>query len=137
MLRHKLHFRGLSRLMAGLFAMQIIVTSVCMLSAQAHAMPASAMKHDAHVSYAASHCANTPSGHQASGHGCFHCDHPDEMSNGSFSSLVHVAVLLPGSISAPEARVWGHVTEQLSSRIPTGPPRSSTLLYTTSQRIRI
>jgi hypothetical protein len=132
---HKRHASGFSRLIAGLFAMQVIVTGFCMITAEAHAMPQSVQS-----SEMGTHCAKAgPAGeHQNHSGSCYHCDHPDELSNSTLSSFAAVALLLPGVISAPDLPQWHEVSSGLlSSRTPTGPPRSSSILFTTTQRIRI
>jgi len=140
MLRDKLRFRRLSCLMAGMFAMQVLVSAFCLLTSEAHAMPM-AQHGTPQSAQIDAHCAKAePLHEQQTPHhsgSCYHCDQPDELSNSSFSSLAQVAVLLPAIVSVPALRAWGHDSGLLSTRVPTGPPRSSTLLYTTSQRIRI
>jgi len=138
LLRYKLYYRRLSCLMAGLFAMQILVGAFCLLTTEAHAMP---MVQHAVADQMDTHCAKAAPLHQQhlpthSG-ACYHCDQPDELSNTSFSSLLHIAILLPGIISDHALQSSSHVSRLYFSRTPTGPPRSSTLLYTTSPRIRI
>ncbi|HKI61164.1 MAG TPA: hypothetical protein VKA31_02615 [Mariprofundaceae bacterium] len=131
----KRHASGLSRLIAGLFAMQVIVTGFCMITTQAHAMPQSV-----HSSEMGSHCAKAEhtGEHQHHSGSCYHCDQPDELSNSTLTSFAAVALLLPGVISAPALPQWHDVSSGLlSSRTPTGPPRSSSLLFTTTQRIRV
>lgn len=138
MLRHKLHLRGLSRLMAGLFALQIVVTGFCMLTPEAHAMTMLGV-HSVHTAaHVDGHCAKAENGHHASNHSgsCYHCDQPDELSNLS-SSFAHIALVLPALLIEPAAPTWNDFSGLFTVRTPTGPPRSSTLLYTTSQRIRI
>jgi len=123
--------------MAGLFAMQIMVGAFCLLTTDAHAMP---MVQHAVADQMDAHCTNAPLHQQhdpAHSGACYHCDQPDELSNTSFSSLVQVAILLPGMIADHAMQSSSHVSGLHFSRTPTGPPRSSTLLYTTSPRIRI
>ncbi|MDX8405953.1 MAG: hypothetical protein R8K50_07370 [Mariprofundus sp.] len=140
MLRHKLNFRGISRLMAGLFALQIVLTGFCLLTPEAHAMPMPTMQSGAaHTGDMDGHCAKAESGRQASddSSSCYHCDQPDELSNVSPLSFAHVVLLLPGYLTEPAVLTWHDFSGLFTVRIPTGPPRSSTLLYTTSQRILI
>jgi len=137
MLQYQSYSRALSSLMAGLFALQIVVTGFCLLTDEAHAMPMPAMQSghiDAPCAKAGHIHKNAASDHSGS---CYHCDQPDELSNASFSSFAQVSILLPGVITMPVAAIWKPESIELSSRTPTGPPRSSSLLYTTSQRIRI
>jgi len=132
----KLHFRVISRLITAVFALQIVFTGFCLMMPEAYAMPMQSSHIDAP-------CANAAHmhDHQASDHSgnCFHCDQPDVLANATVTTLTHIAVLLPGIISepVPVSFLQRPLNGLLSSRTPTGPPRSSTLLYTTSQRIRI
>jgi len=146
MLNRYMHIRGgarsVARLMAMLFAVQIVVGGFCLLTAQAHAMP-QAMQ-DVHA-----HCTKSSQQHQPDhqlsdeheqnhSDNCYHCDQPDELSSSSFTSAAPVLLVLSDVISLPAAPLFDQVaTGLLTARIPTGPPRSSTLLYTTTQRILI
>jgi len=125
--------------MAGLFAMQVMITGFCMINAEAHAMPQQAMQQSAEMD---AHCAKAShaEGHHAHDQSgsCYHCDQPDELSNSSLTSFASVAMLLPGVISTPAPQQWHDLSSGLlDARTPTGPPRSSSLLFTTTQRIRI
>jgi len=148
MLKRKLHIRGVSRamtrLMAVLFAMQIMVGSFCLMSADVHAIPQAMAAVDMQANCAGMAAASAkqdqPSEHSDHHSGsCYHCDQPDELSNASsvFSAPL-VALLLPNVVTQPVAvLLHGVETGQLSTRTPTGPPRSSSLLYTITQRIRV
>jgi len=137
MLNHYLHIRGLSRLMAVLFAMQVLVGGFCLLTTQAHAMPQSLQTHEM-----SAHCAKSVDADQqhSSDHAgtCYHCDQPDELSNSAFSSISAMALgfseinILPAALFS-----MADASGLFTARTPTGPPRSSTLLYTTTQRILI
>jgi len=134
--------RGTSRLIAGLFAMQVMITGFCMISAEAHTMPQSSMHNSAMQSQdMGSHCAKGDSaGEHHKGHSgnCYHCDQPDELSNSSLISFAAVDMLLPGVLGMQAPQQWHDVSSGLlAARTPTGPPRSSSLLFTTTQRIRI
>lgn len=143
-----MHMRGVSRLMAMLFAVQIVVGGFCLLTAEAHAMPQAMQAQHVHA-----HCAKSSSSehHQAdhqlnadhqhsqddSGN-CYHCDQPDELSSSAFTSAAPVLLVLSDFISLSVAPLSGKAaTGLLTARTPTGPPRSSSLLYTTTQRIRV
>jgi len=145
MLTRHLHIRGLSRLMAALFAMQIVVGGFCLLTAEAHAMPQSVqtlamdgncakpMQTSLQAKQLA-HDQQMPDHSDA----CYHCDQPAELSNASHASVVSVTLVLSDVVSLPTAPLFSSdATGLFSSRTPTGPPRSSSLLYTTSQRILI
>jgi len=134
--------RGTSRLMAGLFAMQVIITGFCMITAEAHAMPQSAMHSSTMQSQdVGAHCAKADSAsehHKTHSGNCYHCDQPDELSNSGLASFATVAMLLPGVLGMQAPQQWHNVSSGLlAARTPTGPPRSSSLLFTTTQRIRI
>jgi len=124
--------------MAVMFAMQIMVGGFCLLTAEAHAMPASV-----HAENMDAHCAkpmHAVSDNGASDHSgnCYHCDQPDELSTSSHTSAAPVMLVLSDIIGLPITPQLSRVnTGMFSARTPTGPPRSSSLLYTTTQRIRV
>jgi len=130
--------RSVSRLTAILFAVQMLVTGFCMLTPQAHAMPT--MMQATHVD---AHCAKHQGGrqgHHASGQSdeCYHCDQPDGLSNTSSPALAKVQLVLPGMIMLPDVRLLSFADHAaLTVRVPTGPPRSSSLIYHITQRIRV
>ncbi len=137
MLKLGQHMRVFSRLMIGLFAMQVLVGGFCLLTSEAHAMPQSVHTHDI-----SAHCAKSvDADHQhSSDHAdsCYHCDQPDELSNPAFSSTVSMPLVFSDVSIMPAALLSMHdASGFLSTRTPTGPPRSSSLLYTTTQRILI
>jgi len=137
MLKLGQHMRICSRLMIGLFAMQVLVGGFCLLTSEAHAMSASVHTHEM-----SAHCAKSvDADHQHSSDQastCYHCDQPDELSNSAFSSTVSMALTLSDISILPAALLsMADASGLLSARTPTGPPRSSTLLYTTTQRILI
>jgi len=70
---------------------------------------------------------------------CYHCDQPAQLSNASHTSVVSATLVLSDVVSLPTAPLLNNEATSglLSARTPTGPPRSSSLLYTTSQRILI
>jgi len=131
------HMRVYSRLMIGLFAMQILVGGFCLLTSEAHAMSHSVQTHEM-----SAHCTKSVDGdHQHSqdhAGNCYHCDQPDELSNSAFSSTVSMDLTFSDVSILPAALLsMADASGLLSTRTPTGPPRSSTLLYTTTQRILI
>jgi hypothetical protein len=147
MLSRYLHIRGLSRLMVALFAVQIIVGGFCLLTSEASAMPHTAAGQKMHV-----HCDmkghvsgqnlsdQTITGHhtQDGSSSCYHCDQPDQLSSSNYSSVASLSLLLVDDISLTIAPLpFNSAVGFLSTRTPTGPPRSSSLLYTTTQRILI
>ena len=140
MLTRKLHIRGFSRLMTVMFAVQMVVGGFCLLTAEAHTMPASVQSSDMDALCAKSIGPISNHGQESDHSGnCYHCDQPDELSSSSFTSMAApIALVLSGVISLPAAQQFGSTaTGRLSLRTPTGPPRSSSLLYATTQRIRV
>ena len=141
MLRRKLHTRLLSRLMAGLFALQLIGTGFCLLTPDAHAMPAAhaAMAHDTHMAPTDEHCAQPVEHSEEHGASCAHCLQPKVDLSAKHNQAPNqvVLALLPDFLAADQtANIDSHAL-LLSSRTPTGPPRSSTLIYDITQRIRV
>ncbi len=127
--------RSLSRLMVGLFAMQVMVAGFCLLTSEAHAMPQSVQQSDMDGG-----CAKGADGHHLSEHSdsCYHCDQPDVVAASTSVSVSVVAMALPGLIRLAESPVVVQTTTGLfSPRPPTGPPRSASLLFSTTQRIRV
>jgi len=145
MLTRKLHIRGvfrsMARLMAVLFAVQIMVGGFCLLTAEAHEMPQSMQMQNMVMDGNCAKSMHTGANHnQDSDHSgnCYHCDQPDELSNASFTSMASVALVLTDVISLSAVTQFSSATTGLlTTRTPTGPPRSSSLLYTTTQRIRV
>lgn len=125
--------------MAVMFAMQIMVGGFCLLTAEAHAMPASvhATDMDGHCAKPM-HAASSDSGQSNHAGNCYHCDQPDELSISAYTSMAPVVLVLSDIVSLPAAPQFSRATTGMfSARTPTGPPRSSSLLYTTTQRIRV
>jgi len=150
MIAFRKHARAFSRLMAGLFAMQLVLTGFCLLTEDAHAMPMAAMNQMSaqHAGDFASHCSKTAphdDEHQAhssdadSHHsdGCFHCDDSDMFVKVATVDIPVFSPVLALMVIMPEAAVWSATRAVTTNQISTGPPRSSSLLYTTTQRILI
>lgn len=153
MLLRKVHTRRLSRLFAGLFAVQIVITGFCLLTSQAHAMSVSSMPmaqmgatHMSDTMMAADelsgHCSKSMQGHaQHSGTshsgGCFHCDEPAQFVKAGSADLASPSLTLTCLTILPELQQESVSNTQLDVQISTGPPRSSSLLFTTTQRIRV
>ncbi len=129
---------GLSALSAGVFALQVLVTGFCLLSSQAHAMEGP-MAEDMAVHCPKADLANAAgeSRHDSGHDACFHCDDGEKyakLSTGEAPAFSAQFVAL-----FPIAQIE-HVPAASgidSIRLTTGPPRSSSLLYSTTQRIRI
>ena len=148
MFMHKSHTRRISRLVAGLFAVQIVVTGFCLLTSQAHAMPMSQMSGSGmHMSDTvmgdmdgacgkSAHMDGQYNGTSHSG-GCFHCDEPDQFVKAGTADLTQVSLVLVALSLLPEMPALAAWDETTSFYAPTGPPRSSSLLFTTTQRIRV
>jgi hypothetical protein len=146
MLLRKAHARRLSRLVAGLFAVQIVVTGFCLLTAQAHAMPMAQMgathMSDTQMGGTSGHCSEAMQGktqHSDTSHsdGCFHCDEPDQFVKAGTADLTQANLVLVGLCVLPEMSTLAGWDEATPFYKPTGPPRSSSLLFTTTQRIRV
>jgi len=141
MLKKKLHRRGLSRLFAGLFAVQLLAAGFCLMMPQAHAMPMAKAAHSMSDSMdKTGHC--TPAGESQVNHGtghaaCTHCDQPDSFLQHASAPIQPDLVILPDLPAAPG--VADRIIQSIAifSRTPTGPPRSSSLLYRISPRIRV
>jgi len=137
MILRKGNVRGTSRLMVGLFVVQLVLTGFCLLTADAHAMPIPQMSKQ-QTDDMGGMCSKSVS-HDEEHHsdGCFHCDEPDQFVKAGSAditpvNLVLVALsVLPGM---PALTTWDEATV---FHTPTGPPRSSSLLFTTTQRIRV
>ena len=146
MILRKDHTRRLSRLVAGLFAVQIVVTGFCLLTAQAHAMPMLEMgathMSDTLMADTSGHCSKSMQGkaqHSDASHsdGCFHCDEPAQFVKAGISDITTVSLVLVALSVLPEMSALAGWDETTPFYKPTGPPRSSSLLFTTTQRIRV
>lgn len=139
MIGRKLYTRSISRLMVGLFAMQLFAAGFCLMVPQAHAMPmAMGISHSADM--VAEHCAepmNEKMSSQMDHSACTHCDQPDELFQ-SYKAPIdsELTVIAFIKVELQEINVSNSALT-LTSLIPTGPPRSSSLIYTTTKRIRI
>jgi hypothetical protein len=141
MLKKKLFRRALSRLVSGLFAVQVIAAGFCLMMPQAHAMPMAQASHSmADSMINAEHCEQsmeTQMDHGMEHSACSHCDQPD-----SFLLNVSAPIQLDIDMQAdllpvPRASDWVSQSIAFFSRTPTGPPRSSSLLYHISPRILV
>lgn len=146
MFLRKQQTRFVSRLVAGLFAVQIVVTGFCLLTSQAHAMPAGQMSAshitDSMKAEMAEHCSKSMQGggHDAgssNSDGCFHCDEPDQFVKVGTADLAPVSIVLTLLVMLPQTLDWTVRTELSDTHTPTGPPNSSSILFTTTQRIRV
>ncbi|GAV20610.1 hypothetical protein MMIC_P1582 [Mariprofundus micogutta] len=141
MLNRKLNLRGLSRLMIGLFAVQILAAGFCLISPESHTANAHAADMQMPMSTdMLEHCdvnAEAESGHGDHGSACAHCNQPDELVQ-SKASTFNIDFDLPVMlVASTEIVLSAPASIDLAVRTPTGPPRSSTLIYTTTKRIRI
>jgi len=148
MLKLGRHIRGFSRLMAGLFAVQVLAAGFCLLTPEIHAanaQPATMqMQASSGMADMASHCKNDSAtdpadGTPASNHhsSCAHCDQPDELIQSKVSPFNIDFDLAVQPVAVLAIDLPAQVTVDLAVRTPTGPPRSSSLIYTITQRIRI
>ena len=142
MLNRKMNLRGLSRLMIGLFAVQVLAAGFCLISPASH----SANAHAADMQMPMSgdmleHCevaAKAESGHGDHASACAHCNQPDELVQSKASTFNITLDLLPVmAVASIELNISAPASIDLAVRTPTGPPRSSSLIYTTTKRIRI
>jgi len=135
------HARRLSRLLAGVFAVQVLFAGLCLSTGAAHAMPMSPHASVVLMGDMAEHCAlgMHNMGQAAKGHmgGCFHCDEPGHyMQAGSVDlpppGLVPVGItILPGPVELSPVDILPEV------QASTGPPGSFSLILTTTRRIRV
>jgi len=134
------HIRGTSRLMAGLFAVQLVLTGFCLLTADAHAMPMAQMSVQQNQDMTA-HCAKSflhdAQHSEDETSGCFHCDDPDLFVKAAPVDLSSFSPVLALVVIMPEVALWTASDSLPVSLMPTGPPGSAALLYKTSQRILI
>lgn len=138
--------RLLSRLVAGLFAVQIVVTGFCLLSSHAHAMPmhqmsSSSLSHTMMTGMdgACGKSAHMDGEHNGTSHsgGCFHCDEPDQFVKAAPVDVTPVSVIL-ACVALMQSDMNPGVSEMpVGVSLSTGPPRSSSLLFTTTRRIRV
>jgi len=137
MLMRKGHIRGTSRMLAGLFAMQMVLTGFCLLTADAHAMPAAQMSGMQADSMAAM-CPKSDS-HDKQHHSdnCFHCDDGDQFVKVGSVDIAPLSLVLVALSTLPEHHLEQSSTDSIVYYTPTGPPGSASLLYTTTQRIRV
>jgi len=138
----KLHDRTFSRMITVLFSVQLMVGSLCLLTLDAHAM--SQPEGVQHVQVQNVQVYGTRAGQTSDQHGrshsgnCYHCDQLDQLSNVVFLSVSPFALLLSGIDSLSVVRFSDSDARQATiRRSPTGPPRSSSLLYIITQRIRV
>ncbi|WP_161984372.1 hypothetical protein [Mariprofundus erugo] len=128
---------ALYRLMAMLFAMQMVVTGFCVLAPQAHAMPMVA--HAMMQADMAGACADVASMHShpvKHGHACAHCDQTDTLTPVQLDQD-HTTPLLAMVAEYGRPALFSLSGVTGLSSLSRGPPRSASLLFTTTQRIRI
>ncbi|HXH71332.1 MAG TPA: hypothetical protein VNI58_00750 [Mariprofundaceae bacterium] len=131
------HIRKLARLFAGAFAVQVIAAGACLMVPEAHAMPmqskAAVMAHCTDMEMASDHAMPMQHGDKSA---CPHCDQPDSIAPAhiDFDHLPAMAAVL---VAAPQLPVAAAAEPVFAVRTPTGPPRSASLIYQTTQRIRI
>jgi len=149
---------ALVKAMVGLFAVQMVLTGICMLSPNAHAampitnMTSTTMSNTTSTTTSnmmaqqgdtmAGHCSQTLSHapHQANdahSKACFHCDDSDMFVKAAVADVPVFSPVLVFVSVMPEVSVW-HAEQAVSMAVmPTGPPRSDSLLFSTTRRIRI
>ncbi len=143
MLRHmslcKGHIRGVTRLIAGLFAVQLVLTGFCLLPSDAHAMPTAKMSVK-QTDLMTKPCSKSvrhsvPSGAQHSA--CFHCNGQNLFVKVAVVDLPTFTPMLSLVLVMARIEAWSESAGHTAELMPTGPPRSSSLLYATTQRILI
>ncbi len=141
MLNRKLIRRALSRLITGLFAVQLIAAGLCLMMPQAHAMPMVNTVHSISDSMAnTGHCTQPMETHMSQDmeySSCTHCDQPDSFLKKASTPVQLDIEMLPDLLAAPNVSEWISPSVSLFSRTPTGSPRTSSFLYQTTQRILI
>jgi hypothetical protein len=141
MLKVKLHRRALSRLITGLFAVQLFAAGFCLMMPQAHAMPMVKAAHSMSDSMTdTEHCTQpmeSQMSHDAEHSSCTHCDQPDSFLQNASAPIQLDLEMQADLLPAPSALEWISQSVSLFSRTPTGPPRSSSLLYHISLRILV
>jgi hypothetical protein len=125
--------------MVGLFVVQLFAVGFCLMAPQTDAMPmAMEISHSADM--VAEHCdepmdsqADVGRNHTA----CMHCDQPDELFKSYRSRVDFNRVLL----ALVQVEIQDLTTDKfsliLTSLVPMGPPRSSSLIYNITKRILI
>ncbi|MDX8402915.1 MAG: hypothetical protein R8K54_00720 [Mariprofundaceae bacterium] len=123
------------------FAVQILAAGFCLLTPQIHAATAAEMPMSADI---AVHCTNGDNtnaeyeaGHADQNTACAHCDLPNKLVQNKVSTF-NIGIDLPAVTPVHmEIKLSAPVSIDLAARPLTGPPRSSSLLYTITQRIRV
>ncbi len=135
----KVTIRPLTRLIAGVFALQIIVAGFCLLPQEAHTMPIS-MPVSEHCDSAEMSMTKTVQGHHQHDHqqsACAHCAQPDGIAQAQIQPDDLLQSILVPVIAANDDLGTNIISAVVAVRVPTGPPRSHSLLLTTTQRLRI
>jgi hypothetical protein len=128
--------------MVGLFVVQFFAAGFCLMMPLAHAMPMAKVTHSMSdmTMDNAEHCTQAMGTQMSHGTGhfsCTHCDHPDSFLQNVSAPVQPDLAMLPDLLAAPKASGWISQSISIFSRTPTGPPRTSSLLYQTTQRILI
>ncbi len=138
--------RRFVRLLTLLFAAQVVAGGFCLMSAQAHELNLAmhAMDHSAssmpemHAGCTANASQSDSSQHTAHDDGCSHCNQPTAMTGNLHTFQFADIGVLAQPITLIDVTTLHPVhTGFYAQRTPTGPPRSSSLLFTITQRIRV
>lgn len=132
------HINKLSRLMMGLFLAQVLVAGFCVIAPQMHRATATEIDH--HYSASAAHCDKDMSSmnmdYHASHDGvCEHCDSPDELLTKVSTPDYSLALSLVTVILLSDWDAHSDIVESFA--YSNSPPKSASLLYNTTKRIRI
>jgi hypothetical protein len=141
MLRRILHAHVLSRLMVGLFVVQFFAAGFCLMMPQAHATPMVKVAHSMPDTMdKTEHCTQpmeTQMSHDTGYFSCMHCEHPDSFLQNVSAPVQLDLAMLPDLLAVPKASDWISRGISLYSQTPSGLTRSSSLIYSTTLRIRI
>jgi len=139
MFSYFLDHRGFQRLMAGvalLFTAQLLLSSACLMAADMSDLSTE----DASMivlTEVEKHCNADVGLHQQQpqAHACFHCEEPTQAPSAMLSLLSLDYSAMFSVLDREDLHLL--MPSMLTSRTPTGPPRSSSLLFNTTQRILI
>ena len=137
MLRGKFHIHAISRLMTGLFAVQLFAAGFCMMMPDVHAMPMATTSQQASMDHCATAVETVVQDSPAEQSACSHCNAPDQLLQplqvSVDADLLFIAYV---TLQLNEIPVTDPALE-LFVRPATGPPTSGSILYETTQRILI
>ena len=135
------HVRRWAGALVMLFAFQVVVAGFCLLTREAHAAPMpdmSMVQTEQHVGGSCAQASQTdPSAPAHSSGDCFHCNKQTPFVKTAAPDVPAFAPLLAFVAIAPEWTEQAAIVPSVAPDSATGPPRSSSLLFTTTRRIRV